>query len=172
MGLYSGNDGGFGTLPPVFLEVQNLRSVPIAIPALLALAVVFAAAASEGYRAFTTGKPFTPAAVLLAALGILFSLLFYARLEIEVNQVCLRYRFFPFLPFWREFQLSSIESAEAVRYRPILEFGGWGIRYGKGMWAYTMSGKDGVVVRLRGGKTFMLGTRHPDKLEKFIRTPS
>jgi hypothetical protein len=52
-----------------------------------------------------------------------------------------------------------------VTYRPFREYGGWGIRFGRQGIAYTVSGDRGVLVRLRNGRSFLLGSKRPESLE-------
>ncbi len=105
-------------------------------------------------------------AVVVAPLVLLFWIL-SVRLETEVRAdgVHLRFRalWFPKTIPWRQ-----IESAEAVEYRPILHYGGWGIRCGWKGWAWNVSGSRGVKLRHPGGKTFLIGSAQPDGLARAI----
>ena len=69
---------------------------------------------------------------------------------------------------WRV-RREEIEHAEAVSYRPILDYGGWGIRYGLGRgWAYSVDGHHGVLVRLTSGRTFLIGSRRAEDMAAAI----
>ncbi len=63
---------------------------------------------------------------------------------------------------------AEIERHEAVTYRPIMEYGGWGIRGFAGHMAYNVSGNHGVKLWLRGNKTLMLGSQRADELTQAI----
>lgn len=65
----------------------------------------------------------------------------------------------------------EIERVEAVRYRPILEFGGWGIRwgFGTGKRAWTIRGNQAVVLHLEDGTRFYVGSPTPERLAEGIR---
>ena len=66
---------------------------------------------------------------------------------------------------------SQIESMEPVTYRPIREFGGWGIRFGRGKkQAWTASGNQALVLHLKGGVHLYVGSGHPARLEERIRS--
>lgn len=70
------------------------------------------------------------------------------------------------VPLWRRrIPLHTIAEAETTRYRPIRDFGGWGIRFGigafRGTVAYSIAGDEGLLLRLKDGKRVMVGTRHP-----------
>jgi len=65
---------------------------------------------------------------------------------------------------------SDIVSAEARTFRPLLEHGGWGIRYaGRRCWAYTAAGNHGVLLKLADGSRLLVGTARPGELEAAIR---
>ena len=107
---------------------------------------------------------------LLVIFGILFPVWFFVmRLEVQVTRTDLRFRMFPLHLQWREFPLATIVKAEAVTYRPIWEYGGWGIRIGRKGWAYNVSGNRGVQVTLEGGRSFLLGSLQPEKLATAIQ---
>jgi hypothetical protein len=55
-------------------------------------------------------------------------------------------------------------------YRPLREFGGWGIRPRGGKTAWTIRGNQAVKVTLHGGKEVYVGSLFPQRLEERIRT--
>ncbi len=124
------------------------------------------------------GEPFgtNPAPdILVLALLVLFGILFpvwflVMRLEVQVTRTDLRFRLFPLHLQWREFPLATMVKAEAVTYRPIREYGGWGIRIGRKGKAYNISGNRGVQVTLEGGRSFLLGSLQPEKLALAIQS--
>lgn len=64
----------------------------------------------------------------------------------------------------------EIERLESVRYHPILEFGGWGVRFGaSGKRAWTARGERAVVLHLREGLHLYVGSDDPHRLEARIR---
>lgn len=104
---------------------------------------------------------------LLVGIGV--PVLFWkAKLEIRVHDDRLNYHWFPILN--RSVPLSDIKSATARTYRPIREYGGWGLRYGgkKKGWAYNIRGDRGVFIECHDGKCFLLGSEEADKLADAI----
>lgn len=89
------------------------------------------------------------------------------RLVAEVWPHELRIRW---IPIWkRTVAIDQIVSAEPVVYRPLLDCGGWGIRLSRQYgWAYTMSGREGVVVALSDGKKLLVGSKKPAELAAMI----
>lgn len=107
--------------------------------------------------------------VIWIACGLFTPLfLFVLRLIIDVrtDDVIIRY-----IPIWtKRIPIEQIESAEAVTFRPIGDWAGWGIRWRPGGgWAYTISGNQGVQLQLKDGKKKLLGARDAEALEAAIR---
>ncbi len=130
------------------------------------------------YSQLVLGKPFgnnpMPDEVLiwfgpLIILAILACIwLFRAmKLQVAVNQQFLHVRFYPFVN--RRIPLAEIEHCEVRTYRPIREFGGWGIRYSfKGGKAYSVGGNEGVQLVLKGNKRLLIGSQCAADLARAI----
>jgi hypothetical protein len=106
--------------------------------------------------------------ILLLVFGIAFPLFVgIIKLDVTVRADSISVNFFPLLK--KRFDPAGIESAIARNYRPIREYGGWGIRYtpnnGK---AYNMSGKRGVQLIFRDGIPVLLGSQRSDELAQVI----
>jgi hypothetical protein len=136
--------------------------------------VVLGTAGIAWYGAVTQlvlGRPFgdRPASdglllVILLAFGVGLPLFFRAlRLVTVVDAGGVRYRFSPFHLAERVLPPVHICSYEARTYKPLLEYGGWGIRSGRGGDAYNVSGDRGVQFVFAGGKRLLLGTQRPEE---------
>lgn len=68
----------------------------------------------------------------------------------------------------RKYELRTIRKAVKVKYKPIIEFGGWGIRVGTRGKAYTISGNRGVQLYLEGSKPPIIGSRRSFELMETI----
>ena len=77
-----------------------------------------------------------------------------------------RLRFFPLIR--RTIPLTEIQSCEARTYRPIREYGGWGIRWGFSGMAFNVSGDRGVQLVLAGRKRLLIGSQRADELAAII----
>lgn len=65
----------------------------------------------------------------------------------------------------------QIVRTESVTYRPVAEFGGWGVRWGKDRKrAWTARGNHAVVLHLKDGVRLYVGSDSPHRLEERIRT--
>lgn len=136
--------------------------------------------ASMVYGAYTRavlGRPFGsdsgPTWLLVAgpALFLLIPILITllgSRLDVEVWQDRLVVAFGPVGLIRRSIDYGEILAIEAVTYRPIRDFGGWGIRFRPGRTAWTVRGNKAVRLRLDSGKDFYLGSRFPHRLAERI----
>ena len=105
------------------------------------------------------------------AAGVI-ALFVFARLDVTVTDSELVIRFRPFHFEGRRIALSEIAEAQARKYRPIAEYGGWGIRYGFGGMAYNVSGNEGVQLVLTNGKRILIGSKRSRELEAAITSRS
>jgi len=109
-----------------------------------------------------------PLLMLLMA-GLLW-LMWAARLVTEVRDDGIYIRFYPFHRGFLGFLWEEIESFEACSYRPVLDHGGWGIRFGSGGKAYTVSGNRGLQLSLAGfrSRRVLIGSQRPAELARAV----
>ncbi len=69
----------------------------------------------------------------------------------------------------RRVPFSEIVSMESVRYHPIREFGGWGVRGWGARKAWSARGDRAVALTLEGERLLLIGSDHPRRLEERIR---
>lgn len=108
---------------------------------------------------------------LLLPLLLVIFLLVLIRLKTSINQHGIQVQFFPFHLKPVVYKWEDIYTAEVLKYSPIGDYGGWGIRIslsGKGK-AFSVSGTDGIKIILENGKTRMLGTQLPKDAQKAIQ---
>lgn len=107
--------------------------------------------------------------ILGIGLPILFLVLFLTlKLETKVRSDGLYVRFFPFHIRYKKFGAADLERYYARTYKPMLEYGGWGIRFGKNGRAYNANGNKGVQLVLKNGKRLLIGSQMPDELVEAI----
>ena len=103
-------------------------------------------------------------------IGILIPSLFYfLQLRTEVNEQGFFYQFFPIHFSYQKISFEEIESVEAIDYKPIKDYGGWGIKFGFKAKSYTTSGNQGVMINLKGGKNLLFGSQKNKELEKILK---
>lgn len=115
------------------------------------------------------GRPFgsNPASdelmlIILVVFGILFPAFFFLlHLSVRVTADGLYYRFFPLQLRYRHIPKEDILSATQQKYRPLVDYGGWGIRYGRSGLAFTIGGNDGIMIERMDRSMILMGTRRP-----------
>ena len=111
-------------------------------------------------------------AIMFMCIGFGISIfLLLMRLHYKIENNVFMYKSSPLHLSWRNIPISSITEVASITYRPIVDYGGWGIRYGyKGEWAYNMRGNKGVRIKTIDGKRIMFGSQKADELQKAIET--
>lgn len=64
--------------------------------------------------------------------------------------------------------LKNVIRAYARSYRPLLEYGGWGIRLGPSGRAFTMRGQRGAQLILKSGTRLLIGSENAEALAETI----
>lgn len=109
---------------------------------------------------------------VLAALALpvaIWSWLLSMTLTTEVRPEGLYIRFKMLWPE-RTIPYSQIVKAEAKTYRPILDYGGWGVRGVAPVKAFNVSGNRGVLLSLPDGQSLMIGSQRPDQLAAALQS--
>lgn len=144
------------------MYAHRQRSRAILLVMLLASVVPLVILLSAQGRGMPLGARITMAASILA-IGL--SALAFSSLTIEVGDGMLAWSFGPGI-LRKSVALSSIANVAATT-TTFLE--GWGIHFTGRGWLYNVSGRDAVLVTLRDGKQFLLGTDEPAALLQAIR---
>jgi len=106
-------------------------------------------------------------AVLLLNIA-LFLLFGFARLTTVIDKMGIEYQFQPFhlsphLIYW-----NMIEKYMVIKYDPIKDYGGWGIKSNRKGKSYTLSGDKGLLLYLKSGKKILIGTQKDLELKDFL----
>ena len=163
---------GKGT-SPIYREVQQFRQVWIWVIVSALSGLVWYAAV----RQLLLHRPFGGIPMLIIPLVIFWfifgiglpALFFFGRLVTEVRDDGIYICFFPFHWTFRKIAFTEVKQYEVRTYRPIREYGGWGIRYGCKGKAYNVSGDRGVQIELLNGKRLLLGSQRPEELWRAIQ---
>jgi len=117
-------------------------------------------------------KPISEAGLLVVGVLVLGVPVWFwfLRLITEVHDDAVHVHF---IPLWRKriIPIRDIRTAVAVTYRPLRDYGGWGIRWGPRGQAYNVSGDRGVQLELANGKRLLIGSQRPEELEAAIGRP-
>lgn len=103
-------------------------------------------------------------AVLVSSMALLSSF----RLLTKIDDEGVHYRLSPFLMKYKTVRWQDIDQVYVRRYSPFLEYGGWGIRYGKKGWAYTAKGNQGIQLVFKNGKRILLGTQREEDISRVL----
>lgn len=157
---------------PIYREVQQFRQKWLWAFLLILLAIFW----GEFYRAAShrlTAPVILNLILFNGAVPVLLLLLFWkARLEVRFDREGLNYRFSPFQLRERRISWEEVGKAYLRTYRPIWEYGGWGIRTnwnGKNA-AYNVSGDQGLQLELKNGRRLLFGTQRPEELAAALKS--
>lgn len=89
--------------------------------------------------------------------------MYMIRLDTQVGQAGIRYRFFP-LTGWRTIPWDKIQRATVQTY----PFVGYGIRWDFDGWYYNINGQWGLHIDRGTGKCLVIGTQRPEELRQFL----
>ncbi|HOK09111.1 MAG TPA: DUF6141 family protein [Candidatus Hydrogenedens sp.] len=114
-------------------------------------------------------KPMSDVGLIFFVLWVTFvfsfviALFLVLRLETCVYLDGIYIRYFPFHYKYRKISWDKLDEIVGKKYHPVIEYGGWGIRWNFRSWAYTVSGN--TCVELRKGKyKIVIGTKKLDEI--------
>lgn len=90
------------------------------------------------------------------------------RLETRIYKGGIAVRFFPLQLKTRYFAFEDIASMEIRQYKPIMEYGGWGIRGFGSNRALNVRGKVGLQLIFKNGQKLLIGTQKSEELENVL----
>jgi hypothetical protein len=156
---------------PAALFREQQRFTQTWLWALVAIAAIAACVAVAG-EVFVSGGDGDGWVLVLVAIvvGVGIPVLFaLARLTVAVHADRIEIRYRPFLI--RTIPLGSVVRAEAITYKPVREYGGWGIKgWSRRKIAYNVRGDRGVLLTLADGRTVLIGSQRPDDLAAAVTT--
>jgi len=106
--------------------------------------------------------------ISLVVLLLVTLLLYSIRLETEIRADGIRVRLFPFHLSFRYYPWSSIANCYVRKYKPIREYGGWGMRGLSRNRALNIKGNMGVQIEFTDGKRLLIGTGRFDEVSKIL----
>jgi hypothetical protein len=146
-----------------FEEVQKMDSLwPLLIIALTAVFNWFL----YFYLGHTDMSFFYSSMMSVALLAMFLSSL---RLYTRVNEEGISFRYFPFHFRWKLITWDEISAHQVRQFNPWKEFGGWGLKWSRAGWSYTISGRMALEIKLHeNAKNIIIGTQNPEKLEEIL----
>lgn len=123
----------------------------------------------QSLRGIPVGNSPVPNGVLVVM--FFFSLIFLwgffsMKLEVEIDEEGIHYKYFPLISKMKMISKGEIQRYEIRKYKPILDYGGWGIKR-KFKWgrAYNVSGNIGLQLYLTNGKKVLFGTQRSQAIK-------
>ncbi|MCS6844042.1 MAG: DUF6141 family protein [Caldilineales bacterium] len=157
--------------PPLYREEQRFRSLWLWLLVLLVVALnwwIFLQQIVLGKPAGNRPGPDWLVWVIWLLFGVGLPIFFYRlALVVEVHDDAVHVRFAPLVN--RRIPAEEIQDVEATTYRPVREYGGWGVRgVSRRNVAYNVSGNRGVRLTLRDGSRVLIGSQQPEALATAI----
>jgi len=151
----------------LFKETQQFRQWwnILLILAVTVATTVFAVYAlyQQMINGIQVGDEPAPNVVLIIIIVVMMVLLWAylaMKLEVWIDQEGIHFRFWPLFFKERSISIHEIQRYEIRQYRPIFDYGGWGMkksfRWGR---AYNISGNIGLQLYLNSGKKVLFGTQ-------------
>jgi len=110
--------------------------------------------------------------VSFVAISTTFIFILSAKLTTEIWSDGIRCKFPPLVSKFRNIPISDISSAVVEKYRPIVEFGGWGWRRRmlRRKTAYDLKGRIGIRVLKQDGRMILFGTHLEEEMKRPVKT--
>jgi hypothetical protein len=149
----------------LFSEKQGLFKLGMLtiIGVLILLTIIFIAVPGAASKFNST----EPGALISITVAFCISSLFFfiTKLETLVCEEGIYVRFFPFQIKFRFFGWDKLAKCHVRKFRPIVEFGGWGIKgRSRKNYSLTVSGNQGLQLETVEGSRILIGTQCPDEL--------
>lgn len=151
---------------PIYEHRQFAVVQAIAILVIVALAAALVLFAPPPARGALNPRATPVIALVILGFGGLVALM-ASVMTVRIDQRDLRWSFGPGFPRFRR-ALRDIVGVEPIvlsRWAAASR----GIRWSRDGWRYTVGGRGAVLVRLKGKKSFVLGTDEPDRLAAALR---
>src|SRR5690606_14709158 len=104
--------------------------------------------------------------VIILAVVILLFVLF--RLDTKITDKGIYVKFFPIVPKYKFYPWEEISTAVVRKYSPLMEYGGWGIRFGRNGKAYNIKGNKGLQLKFKNGNALLIGTQKAEEMHRVL----
>ena len=108
--------------------------------------------------------------IIIAISAAPIFLIYLAKLDTNVRDEGLFIKFRAFHRRWVMLPFHDIAAATAITFKPLKDFGGWGIRYGPMGKAYNVSGNKGVLLEFEEGPSILIGSNNSEVLCSLINS--
>lgn len=147
----------------IFEEVQPFDQIWLWILMGIELAIIVIAMVAAGQPIWTVGLG-------LGAMTLTMALLSSLKLYTRIDSMGVHYRMKPFHFKEQTIPWEEIDQIHVRKYSPILEYGGWGMRYGRNGKAFNVRGNYGIQIVKKNGKKVLIGTQRPEDASSHLST--
>lgn len=151
----------------LFHEVQKFTDSKILVYLLVTLAIVLISL----FVIFNiNNNDFSLLMIMILLFLLPFAILATIKLETKITENEISIRFYPFHFSFLIFSFENIQSISIRKYSPLIEYGGYGIRYKlfKRDKAYNISGNIGIQLLMKDGSNILIGTKKQNELEFLV----
>jgi hypothetical protein len=165
----------------IYREEQSFRQSIIPWLAFAAMLFVIGRFGVDFYQQLNLGRLYSggqgssngliwSSIISFVVMSTLFIILLNGSLVTEIWSDGVRYKFPPLIRKMRYIPLDEIVDVEVAKYKPVVEFGGWGWRRRmfKRKTAFIVSGRIGVRVTLKKGNQILFGTRQQEEMKRAV----
>lgn len=110
---------------------------------------------------------FLPAIVILVAVTYLIA---KSKLVTQIRENGIYVKFYPFHLSFKKYSWEDINELYLRKYKPLTEYGGWGLKLGPSGSAYNVSGNVGIQLVLKNNSKVLIGTNTPDNVIDVLTT--
>jgi hypothetical protein len=139
----------------IYEEVQPFDQIWIWVLMGIELVVLVIALVASGQAMWTVGLG-------LGAMTLTMALLSSLKLYTRIDSMGVHYRMKPFHFREQTIPWEEVDQIHVRKYSPILEYGGWGMRYGRNGKAFNVRGNYGIQIVKKNGKKVLIGTQRPE----------
>jgi hypothetical protein len=109
--------------------------------------------------------------ILINILFLAINLFLYSiNLKTKIDDKGISVRYIPVQFRSKCYMWSEIEDVSLVKYDGTRDYLGYGLRYSqKNGWCYTVSGTDGLRIKLKTGRKILIGTHDRESLETVLQ---
>lgn len=106
--------------------------------------------------------------ISLTAMLIITAVFFSFKLETRIDSDGIHVKFFPFHLSFRTYPWEKIRNCYVRKYKPVREYGGWGLRGLGDNRALNVKGNMGIQIEFIDGKRLLIGTQRFDEVSKIL----
>ncbi len=154
----------------VFEEKQTMLRwwwILILLPLILIIVITIAVQGNDVKKA----EIFSSIGILIAAEALIVILFALMRLTCHIDNKGITFGYTPFIRK-RKHLWQDIEKVWVRQYKPLSEYGGWGIKTispkKRGI-AYNVWGNKGLQIHLKNGKKILVGTQKANEMAAFLK---